>query len=182
MADQLKSQPGGATPPAGPGQPIVVTRVLDAPRDLVWRAWTEPERLKQWWGPTGFTAPAARTDPRVGGTYLWGMRSPEGQEFYTSGVFREVVENERFVVTEQFADADGTVVPASQYGMPGDWPAETVMTVTLEDRGSRTAMTVREEGTPAEMAAFSELGLRQSIDKLADYLEAAEETPTGPPE
>ncbi len=183
MADQPSSQTAvGANPPAGPGQPTVVTRVLDAPRDLVWKAWTEPERLKQWWGPTGFTAPAARTDPRVGGTYLWGMRSSDGQEFYTTGIFREVVENERFVVTEQFADADGTVVPASQYGMPGDWPAETVMTVTLEDRGGRTAMTVREEGTPAEMAAFSELGLRQSIDKLADYLEAAAEAPAGPPE
>ena len=67
--------------------------------------------------------------------------------------------------------------------MPGEWPAETVMTVTLEDRGSRTAMTVREEGHPPRRWRRSpSLGLRQSIDKLADYLEAAEETPTGPPE
>jgi uncharacterized protein YndB with AHSA1/START domain len=167
---------------------MVITRVLDAPRDRVWKAWTEPERLTQWWGPTGFTAPAARTDPRVGGTYLWGMRSPEGQEFYTTGVFREVVENERFVATEQFADADGRVVPASQHGLPGDWPEATVLAVTLEDRNGRTAMTVQEEGVPAEMAALSELGMRQTLDKLADYLETASaeermaEAPTGPPD
>ena len=188
MADQpIISAATEANLPAGPGQPTVVTRVLDADRNLVWRAWTEPDRLKRWWGPTGYTAPAARTDARTGGTYLWGMRSPDGRESYTTGVFREVVENERFVVTERFADAEGNPVPASQYGLPGDWPAEILLTVTVEDRGGRTAMTVREDGIPAEMAALSELGLRQSIDKLADYLETAAvgptgEAPTGPPE
>ena len=175
MSDNVSTRTSAEErPPAGPGdRAVVVTRVLDAPRSLVWRAWTEPERLKRWWGPRGYSAPVTRTDPRVGGRYLWGMRPDAGgQEVYTTGVFREVVEPERFVVTESFADADGTVVPASHYGMAGDWPAEVVMTVVLEERDGRTAMTVREEGIPEEMRGPGEQGLRESIEKLAEYLEA----------
>lgn len=123
-------------PSTGPGeQAIVVTRIIDAPRPLVFKAWTEPERLKRWWGPRGFTASVIETDLRVGGKYPWGMRSPDGQEIFTTGVYREIVEPERIVVTESFADADGNVVPASHYGMSGDWPPEVIMTVTLEEQG-----------------------------------------------
>ena len=158
-------------PSTGPGaQAVVVTRVLDAPRSLVFRAWTEPERLKRWWGPRGFTAPVVETDPRIGGRYLWGMRSPDGHESYTTGVFREFVEPERFVVTESFADADGTVVPASHYGLSGDWPAAVIMTVALEEWDGATVMTIREEGIPEEMREPGEAGLRESVDKLAEYL------------
>jgi len=153
-------------------QGIVVTRIINAPRRAVFEAWTEPERLARWWGPRGFTSPVARIDLRVGGTYLWGMRSPDGRDFFNSGVFREIVEPERIVLTESIADADGTVVPASHYGLPGDWPAEVVMTVTLEERDGKTAMTVREEGIPKEMRGPGEAGLKESVDKLAEYLEA----------
>jgi uncharacterized protein YndB with AHSA1/START domain len=95
-----------------------------------------------------------------------------GPEVYTTGVFREVVEPERFEVTESFADADGTVVPASHYGMPDGWPPEVVMTVVLEERDGTTAMTVREEGIPEEMRGPGEQGLRECVDKLAEYQEA----------
>ena len=152
------------------GQTFFVTRTFDAPRDLVWKAWTEPERLRQWWGPNGFTSPVARTDLRIGGRYLWGMRSPDGQDFFSTGVFREIVEPERLAFTDSFADAEGNVVPASHYGMPGDWPAENVMTVTFEERDGRTAVAVREEGIPEEMRGPSEEGMRESFEKLADYL------------
>ncbi|KAF5075772.1 Activator of Hsp90 ATPase -like protein [anaerobic digester metagenome] len=68
---------------------LLVERVFDAPRELVWKAWTEPGYLKRWWGPKGFTAPAIEIDLRVGGRYLYGMRSPEGQDFWSTGEFRE---------------------------------------------------------------------------------------------
>jgi len=155
------------------GQAFFAERVFDAPRDLVWKAWTEPERLKQWWGPKGFTSPVAKTDLRVGGRYLWGMRSPDGQDFFSTGIFREIVEPERLAFTDSFADAEGNVVPASHYGMPGDWPAENVMTVTFEERDGRTAVAVREEGIPEEMRGPSEAGMRESFEKLADYLKKA---------
>ncbi len=98
------------------------------------------------------------------------MRSPEGQDFFSTGVFREEVEHQRLVFTDSFADADGNVVPASHYGMPGDWPTENVMTVTFEERDGRTAVTVREEGIPEEMRRPSEEGMRESFEKLAEYL------------
>ncbi len=149
----------------------MITRVLDAPRELVWRAWTEPERVKCWWGPKDFTAPTARIDLRVGGYYLYAMRSPEGQDFWSTGVYREIVEPERIVATDSFADANGNVVPASQYGMTGDWPLELLVTVAFEEADGKTRLTLRHEGLPAgeqrEMAGY---GWNESLDKLEGCL------------
>jgi uncharacterized protein YndB with AHSA1/START domain len=171
MSEHTSTQTFGGKPATESSRPAsVVTYVFDAPRELVWKAWTDPEHLMHWWGPRGFTSPMARTDLRVGGRYHWGMRSPEGHDFYSTGVFREIVEPERFVITDSFADAEGNPVPASQYGMPGDWPPENVMTVTFEDRDGRTVVTARSDGIPEEMRVPSEEGMRESFDKLAGYL------------
>jgi len=99
---------------------LIITRVFDAPSELVWKAWTEPERVKQWWGPRGFTSPFCKIDLRVGGSYLVSMRAPDGQDFWSTGVYREIVPQERIVATDSFADEKGNVVPASHYGMSGD--------------------------------------------------------------
>jgi hypothetical protein len=74
------------------GREIVTTRVFGAPRELVWKAWTEPERLMRWRGPKYFTSPACEIDLRVGGKYLFCVRSPEGQEFWSAGVYCEFEE------------------------------------------------------------------------------------------
>lgn len=161
------------TPPSPANEANVHTCVLNAPRELVWKAWTEPERFRHWWGPRGYTAPVTETDSRVGGRFLWGMLPPDGRIFYVTGVFREVVAPERFVVTKSFADADGTVVPPSRYGVPGDWPRETVLSVTLTERDGRTAMTVREKGIPVEMRGPNEEGMGEALDRLAEYVETA---------
>ena len=100
---------------------LVITRVLDAPREAVWNAWTDPTRFMLWWGPKGFLSPACKIDLRVGGKYLACMRSPEGQDYWSTGVYREIVPMERLVCTDSFADAKGNVVPASHYAMQGDW-------------------------------------------------------------
>src|SRR5688500_6087761 len=92
-------------------QDLVVTRVFDAPREMVWKAWTDAEQMKRWWGPKGFTAPTCTMDLRVGGKYLHCMRSPEGQDFWSTGVYREVTAPERLVMTDSFADEKGNVVP-----------------------------------------------------------------------
>jgi len=127
--------------------------------------------VKCWRGPAGFTAPAARIDLRVGGRYLYAMRSPEGQDFWSIGVYRELVENERIVATDSFSDAEGNVVPASRYGMSGDWPAELTVTVTLEEADGRTRLTLRHEGFPdRENRDLARAGWSQSLDKLADRL------------
>ncbi len=172
MSDHNSARLSAEKPPSPAGEASVYTRVLDAPRELVWKAWTEPERFRHWWGPRGYTSPVIETDPRVGGRFFWGMQPPGGQAFYITGVFREVVAPERFLVTKSFADADGTAVPPSRYGVPGDWPPETVLSVTLEERDGGTWMTVREEGVPGVMRGPNEEGMGEALDKLAEYLKA----------
>ena len=153
---------------------LVITRIFDAPRDLVWKAWTEPQRLMRWWGPKGFTAPACKMDLRVGGEYLNYMRSPEGQDFWSKGVFREIVEPERLVMTDSFADKEGNAVPASHYGMSEDFPLEMLVTVTFEEDGGKTKLTLQHSGTgglDAKMRGDMEQGWNESFDKLAEDLE-----------
>ena len=150
---------------------IVITRIFDAPRELVWRAWTEPEHLMRWWGPENFTAPACRIDLRLGGTYLFCMRSPEGKDYWTTGVYREIVPFERLVWTDSFSDSAGNVVPASEYGMPEGWPSQMLVTVTFEEYEGKTKLTMRQTGIPTgPMIEMTTAGWNQSFDKLAASL------------
>jgi len=155
-------------------QELVITRVFDAPRELVWKAWTEPEHTMRWWGPKDFTTPHCEIELRVGGKFLNCMRSSEGQDIWSTGVYREIVLLERIVCTDSFADEKGNVVPASHYGMPDDIPLEMLVTVTFEDLGGKTRMTLRHEGLPAgEMSDGAGQGWGESFDKLAEYLAKA---------
>ena len=153
---------------------LVIERGFDAPRELVWKAWTDPEQAKRWWGPKGFTAPAAEIDFQVGGKYLLAMQSPdfnEGEPIWSTGVYREIVPYERIVCTDCFADETGNVVPATHYGVTRDFPLETLITVTFEDHEGKTKMTLRHEGLPAgEMLEGAGTGWNESFDKLADSL------------
>ena len=152
-------------------QELVIERVFDAPRELVWRAWTEPDLFMRWWGPKGFTTPHCEIDLRVGGRLLNCMRSPEGQDYWSTGVYREIVPLERIVCTDSFADEKGNVVPATHYGMTADVPLEMLVTVTFEDLDGKTRMTLRHEGLPAgEMREGAGTGWSESFDKLAEVL------------
>ncbi len=154
-----------------PGREILITRVFDAPRELVFKAWTDPGMLMRWWGPKSFTAPHCAIDLRVGGKYLFCMRSPEGQDYWSTGVYREIVPPERLVMTDSFADADGNVVPATHYGMGADIPLELHVTVTFEEFEGKTRMTLRHVGfPPGEMSDLVGAGWNESFDKLAEAL------------
>ncbi len=153
---------------------LVITRVFDAPRELVFKAWTDPEMMKQWWGPQDWTAPVCKIDLRVGGKYLYCMRSPEGQDTWGTGTYREIVPSERLVFTDSFADEHGNVVPGSYYGMGDDFPLEMVVVVTFEDLAGKTKMTLTHQGMPAgEDGDMSGAGWNQSFDKLAESLRVA---------
>src|SRR5512139_1991411 len=91
---------------------LVIERIFNAPRELVWKAWTDPEMLVRWWGPKNFTAPACLLDFRVGGKYLYCMRSPEGKDYWSTGTFTEIIPFEKIVQTDSFADEHGSVVSA----------------------------------------------------------------------
>lgn len=150
---------------------LVITRIFDAPREWVWRAWTVPEYVMRWFGPKEFTTPFCEIDLRVGGKYLSCMRSPEGQDYWSTGVYREIVAPERLVVTDSFADKEGNVVSASHYGMNPDIPLEMTVTLTLEEQEGKTKMTLTHVGLPpGEDRDNARAGWNESFDKLAEYL------------
>jgi uncharacterized protein YndB with AHSA1/START domain len=152
------------------GEDLVITRVFDAPREAVWKAWTDPEHCVRWWGPKGFTAPVCKIDLRVGGKYLFCMRSPEGQDYWSTGVYRDIVPMERIVCTDSFSDEKGNIVPASHYGMQEDWPQELLVTVTFGEDDGKTIMTLQHVGIPSGMLSDCEDGWSGSFDKLEGIL------------
>lgn len=159
---------------AGKGEPdakrLEIVRVFDAPTTLVWKAWTDPEAMKKWWGPKGWTCPVARIDFRVGGKYLLCMAPPEGEgaAHWVTGVFKEIIPGRKFVATDSFSDKDGNVVDPSAYGM-AELPRELRWIVTLEEIGGRTRMTLVHEGMPGGVHSdMANAGWNEIFDKLAD--------------
>ena len=150
---------------------LVITRVFDAPRELVWRAWTEPELVKRWWGPKYFTSPFAEIDLRVGGKYLFCMRGPDGKDYWSTGTYREIAPPEKIVCTDSFADEKGNVVPASHYGFTADYPRELLVTVLLRERKEATEFTLHHVGFPSGSERVMAIdGWSTSLDKLAEVL------------
>jgi uncharacterized protein YndB with AHSA1/START domain len=156
-------------------QDVLITRVFDAPRELVWKAWTDPEHFMQWWGPKDYTCPFCEIDFHEGGKYLYCMRSPQGKDYWGTGVFREIIPMERFVFTDSFADEKGNVVPATHYGMSSDFPIEMLVAVTFEDLDGKTKMTLEHIGVPSGPdSEGTHQGWSESFDKLAQSLAWAE--------
>ena len=151
---------------------VEIERTFEAPVELVWQMWTDPEHFKNWYGPTGFTVPVAEMDVRVGGKHLICMASPDGSmKMWTTGEYTEVIPNERLVYTDSPADENGNVVSPSAMGMPDGHPATTEVTVLLKDLGGRTKMVMTHAGMPADSGAGS--GWEQAFDKLADHIKSA---------
>lgn len=150
-------------------QALVIKRVFNAPRELVWKAWTDPEMLKKWWGPRAFSTPHAEIDLREGGKWFNCMRG-EGQDIWCTGRYLELVPLERLVMTDSFADEHGNVVPSTVYGMEGV-PLEMYITVELKDLGGKTEMTMTHKGLPAgEHFEGATIGWNESFDKLDESL------------
>lgn len=154
---------------------VHITRIFDAPRARVWKAWTDPKELVKWWGPKDFTAPKCVTDFREGGKFNYCMRGPAGSPFdkdmWSGGEFLEIVPMEKIVVTDFFTDEAGNKISPSEYGMPGDWPENMKVTALFEDAGEgKTKLTLTHEGHPAEFADNAEQGWGESLDKFAAIL------------
>ena len=112
---------------------LVITRVFDAPRTLVWQAWTDPAQVARWMGPRGFTGTVERLDARVGGAYRFHLHAPDGSDLWMQGVHREIVPPERLVNTYVWADAEGR--PKGP---------ETLLTITLSEHQGKTTLTLRQ--------------------------------------
>jgi uncharacterized protein YndB with AHSA1/START domain len=152
---------------------VVIERSFDAPADVIWQMWTEPEHFKAWYGPDGSTVPVATMDVRAGGSRLvcLEMDTPGGLvQMWFTGEYREVVENERLVYTESMSDQNGNVLSPSDMGMPPGHPATTEVTVELEDLGGRTKMVLTHTGIPADSPGA--VGWAMALNKLAAHVQA----------
>ena len=121
-------------------KPFVISRTLNAPRKLVWQAFTEAERLKKWFGPKGFTPDVSKMDLRPGGTYHYRLKGPDGSTMWGKWVFREIVPQQRLVMISSFSDENAGV---TRHPMAPTWPREMLSTFTFEDAGDgKTKITI----------------------------------------
>ncbi len=164
---------------AAAANPFVVSRTFDAPRELIWKAWSERYRLMEWFGPKGFTMPAAKLDFRPGGDFHYCLAASNGQEMWGRFLYREIVAPEKIVLVSFFSDESGGVM---RHPMSATWPLETLSTFTLTEANGRTTATI--EWTPLnatdeEIATFNGAheGMKQgwtgTFDQLAAYLAKA---------
>jgi uncharacterized protein YndB with AHSA1/START domain len=159
---------------------FVMSRVFDVPRDLLWKCFTEPDRMKQWWGPKGFKVLSAKMDLRPGGNYHYGMQSPDGHGMWGKFVFREVVPQERLVFINSFSDEKGGT---TRHPGNANWPLEMLSSFTFEDMpGGKTKFTVRwapHNASEEERKTFdtNRDSMRQgwggTMDQLEGYLSRA---------
>ena len=150
--------------PYGEGS-VTVTRIFDAPRALVWKAWTDPKMMAQWFGPRGFTIPVCELDVRVGGSLRIVMRGPDGNDYPMKGVFRQVVVPERLVFSNIATDKEGNQL----------LEGETIVTFTENEGKTTLTLTTYAAGLvpiAPKMLAGMEAGWTQSIDKLEEQLVA----------
>jgi uncharacterized protein YndB with AHSA1/START domain len=138
------------------GHELVITRVFDAPRKLVFQAWTDPKRLAQWWGPRGFTTSIREMDVRPGGAWRYAMRGPDGHDYPFDGVYLEVIEPERLVF-------DGTI-----HGSP----EQRVWTeVAFVEREGKTEVRVRQlYSFESDATRGAPIGWNQQLDRLVEFL------------
>lgn len=165
---------------------LQIERIFDAPKELVWKAWTDPEMVKEWWGPEGFSAPSIKTDLKVGGKYIYAMQGPAGSEWdkvmYSAGVFKEIVPNEKIVVSDYFSNENGEKMTPDKFGQNPNFPDELTVTVLFEEtEDGKTKLSIKypkpesKEAIEAMMASGMNEGWNSSLDKLQKVVERAKQ-------
>ena len=145
---------------------IIIERTFDLPVTLVWKAWTESESLKRWWGPKGYTCTYSNIDLNPGGKYLHCMKSSLGEKFWSTGFYDEIIPFKTLSFIDSFSDNKGNMIPASDLNLPGKWPMMLPISIELEETGHNTHMVLRHEGIPSEMYDVCIKSWNQSFDKL----------------
>jgi uncharacterized protein YndB with AHSA1/START domain len=162
------------------GSDFVISRVFDAPRELVWKCFTDPEHMQHWWGPKGVTVLKSKMDLRPGGTYLYGMKSPDGSVMWGRMVYREIAPPEKLVFINSFSDEQGGL---TRHPMAPTWPLEMLSVFTFEEQpDGKTKFTVRwspHNATEEERKTFDAghasmtQGWGGTLEKLGVYLAEA---------
>src|SRR5450759_1176276 len=158
---------------------FIISREFDVPREFMFKVWTDPEHTQRWWGPKGFKVIHSKMDLRPGGVYLYGIRSPDGQDMWGKFVYREIVKPERIVFVNSFSDENGGV---TRHPMSPTWPLEMLSTITFAEHAGKTTVTVRwaplnptEEERKTFEGGFDSMrnGWNGTMDQLAAYLTKA---------
>lgn len=160
----------------GTSKPFAISRTFDVSRDTLWKCFTDPERMRLWWGPKGVTIIAAKMDLRPGGAYHYGMRTPDGKEMWGKFVYREITPPERLVFVNSFSDEKGSL---TRHPLAPSWPIEMLSTFSFVEAGGKATFTVTWtplNPTPEERATFDagHDGMKQgwtgTMEQLAAYL------------
>jgi uncharacterized protein YndB with AHSA1/START domain len=160
---------------------LVISRTFDAPRPLVWKAWTESERLAQWWGPPGCKLRVEKLDFRPGGLFIYAMEFQPGQSMWGRFVYREITPPERLVFVNSFSDANGGITRAP---FSATWPLEVLNILTLTEENKKTRLELRggpinvtaeEQKTFDDMNSSLQQGFTGTFDQLEAYLSKAAE-------
>lgn len=158
-----------------------ISRTFDAPRELVWKAWTEEERLARWWGPKGCTIRVAKFDLKPGGMFHYTMAFKPGHEMWGRFIFREIEAPKKLVFINSFSDEDGGLTRAP-FPQATNFPLEVLNTVTFVEQDGKTTLELRGgpiNATEAEIANYASMfdsmrqGFGGTFDKLDDYLRSA---------
>jgi len=163
---------------SNPTRDLIVKRIIDAPVERVWQAWTDPEQVKHWWGPEDFSSSLCKIDLRVGGAYVFAMQAPAeqgGGVSYTTGTYTEIVPLEKLEFTQGLGDEKGNRIDPESIGM-SDFPKEIRTVVTFEAiKHDMTRLTITEYdwtiSGSGRMFVYALAGLHQTADKLTKYAE-----------
>ncbi len=168
------------TSKAPAGKEFVISRVFDAPRDLVWMAWSQVERVAQWWGPKGSKVRVLKLEVRPGGMFHYSFEYQPGKPMWGRFIYREIVAPERITFVVSFTDIRGEIIRAP---IKDNWPLEVLNTVSLSEKNGQTTLTLRVSPinpTDAEYRAFLEMfdslaqGYGGTMDQLGDHLAKAQ--------
>lgn len=150
---------------------IEVTRTFYAPVEMVWKVWTDPELVKRWWGPKHYISPFAKIDFQEGSKSIVSMKAPKemgGQEFYSVWEYVKIIPLKSIELIQSLSDKDGNKTDPVKLGMPSDFPIDIKTVVTFKEvTHSKTEMTVTEYANFGTISNFAQIGLEQSMDKMA---------------
>ena len=149
---------------------IIAARIFNAPIELVWKSWTEPELVMRWWGPDKFTSPGAKINFRVGKSSIVCMRAPielGGQDMYNVWTYKTIIPNEKIEYVQNLSDEHGNIVDPIKVNMPADFPKDTETIVTFKKLGEdKTEMVIKEHADFGQLFEFAKIGLEQCLDKM----------------
>lgn len=151
---------------------IVMTRIFQAPVEWVWKAWTDPKIIEQWWGTTGNRSKFGCVEFREGGKFFVNIEEANGSIIWRTGTYEKIIPHKKIVCTDSFSDKDGNIVLGNDIGMLGNWPRKLYITIEFEEIDpQQTKMVVSHEGVPKDGQDECVEGWNESLDKFAEVVE-----------